>query len=275
MSSQRLTDYVALGTSGDRPGSLDLATGCSGFRWETDTGAWVWDGSNWVQFSGTDVGGNVSGPGSSSVGNIAIFDTTGGDNIDDSGVAVADVLVSSNIGTTVAAAPSGSADTPLFDDGSGGFTNGTRHGDTLDVATVDGSTTAGNAAVWDSDGNLIDFGSPPGSGGGGFNPITKTADYAVLSGDSGADFNNDGAGADIVLSLPAAAPNLIYGAAVHDANYIKFLADGTDQIAIGTDNSAAGGYVRSNAPFSYIELRCHVAGQWVASTIMGTWSIDA
>lgn len=52
MSSQRLTDFLALGTSGDRPVSLDLPATCVGFRWETDTGAFVWDGAAWVNFAG-------------------------------------------------------------------------------------------------------------------------------------------------------------------------------------------------------------------------------
>jgi len=45
--------------------------------------------------------GAMSGPASSAVGNIPVFDTTGGTSLDDSGVAIANVLVSSNIGTTV------------------------------------------------------------------------------------------------------------------------------------------------------------------------------
>lgn len=54
MSSQRLADFLALGTVGDRPVSLDLPDTCVGFRWETDSGAWIWDGSSWVQISGVD-----------------------------------------------------------------------------------------------------------------------------------------------------------------------------------------------------------------------------
>lgn len=147
------------------------------------------------------------------------------------------------------------------DSGSGG-TKG------LVPAPAAGDATAGKFlkadATWDT---------PPGSGGG-FTAVTKTADYTVLSGDSGTDFNNDGAGADVVLSLPAAVPNLVYGAAVHAAHYIKFLADGTDTISISPLRSASGGYVRSNVPDDYIELKCHVTGRWLASTAVGGWSID-
>lgn len=284
MSSQRFPDYLGIGTHADRPASLDLALGCLGIYYETDTDStFAWDGSIWHQISGAGGSGGISeltgdvtaGPGTGSQATTIANDAVTTSKIDDSAVTNAK-LANMNAhtfkgnNTGEAAAPSdltatqatAELDVMVGDSGSGG-TKG------LVPAPAAGDASAGKFlkadGTWDT----------PAGGGGGFAAVTKTADYTVLSGDSGTDFNNDGAGADIVLSLPAAAPNLLYGAAVHDADYIKFLADGSDQIAIGTDNSAAGGYVRSNAPYSYIELRCHVAGQWVASTMAGTWSIDA
>src|SRR5690606_202079 len=47
--------------------------------------------------------GEMSGPDTSVVDNIAVFDTTDGSSVDDSGVSINDVLVSSDIGTTVQA----------------------------------------------------------------------------------------------------------------------------------------------------------------------------
>jgi len=104
--------------------------------------------------------------------------------------------------------------------------------------------------------------------------VTKTADYTILSGDTGKDFNNNGALGDVVLSLPSAVPPLIFAVSVHAAHYIKLLADGTDKIAVGPDNSAAGGYVRNNALYNHIEIRCAVAGQWYTSSFVGNWGID-
>lgn len=70
-------------------------------------------------------------------------------------------------GTDYAAAPTGSANTPLLNNGSGGFTNGTSTGNTTNFVTSSGSLTAGNCAQWDASRNLIDSGSPCGSGTGG------------------------------------------------------------------------------------------------------------
>lgn len=75
-------------------------------------------------------------------------------------------------GTDYAAAPSGSANTPLFDDGSGGFTNGTRSGNTTAVVTTTGSLTTGHLAVWDAGGNAIDGGAVPSGGSGGIGDVT-------------------------------------------------------------------------------------------------------
>ncbi len=68
--------------------------------------------------------------------------------------------------------PSGSANTPLFDDGDGGFTNGTRSGDTTKVVTTTGSLTTGHIATWDANGNAIDGGPVPSGGSGGVGDVT-------------------------------------------------------------------------------------------------------
>jgi hypothetical protein len=62
--------------------------------------------------------------------------------------------------------PTGSANTPLFNDGSSGFTNGTRSGNTTKVVTTTGSLTSGHCAQWDASGNATDAGAACGSGSG-------------------------------------------------------------------------------------------------------------
>ncbi len=114
-----------------------------------------------------------------------------------------------------------------------------------------------------------------GGGAGGLTLVTKTADYTLLSGDSGKIYDNIGAGADIVLSLPPAARGLNYSATVMANHYIKLLADGTDVISVDVDSSAAGGYVRSTSQYSCIALRAHGAGRWIVSSIEGAWKIDS
>jgi len=70
-------------------------------------------------------------------------------------------------GTDYAAAPSGSTNTPLFNNGSGGFTNGTRTGNTTAVATTTGAFTSGNCVQSDANHNFVDSGGTCGGGGGG------------------------------------------------------------------------------------------------------------
>jgi hypothetical protein len=105
--------------------------------------------------------------------------------------------------------------------------------------------------------------------------VTKTANYTILTGDSGKHFNNIGASADIALTLPAAAANLNYGFALDAAHYLRVNANGTDVISLGGSNSAGGGYVRSNSDSAYLLLIAHGTGKWKAISTMGPWSIDS
>ena len=109
-----------------------------------------------ISASGLGVTGalNVSGTTTLSTGLSGLLKATSG------------VVSVGSAGTDYAAAPSGSANTPLFNNGSGGFTNGTRSGNTTKVATVTGSTTTDNCAKWDANGNIVDAGAACGSGGG-------------------------------------------------------------------------------------------------------------
>jgi len=71
-------------------------------------------------------------------------------------------------GIDYAAAPGGAANTPVFANGSGGFTAGTRSGNTTAVVTKDASSPAANdCAKWDASGNLTTAGAACGGGGGG------------------------------------------------------------------------------------------------------------
>lgn len=74
-------------------------------------------------------------------------------------------LANAVAGTDYAAAPSGGANTPLFNNGSGGFTNGTRSGNTTVVGTTSGILTSGDCVKFDASGNLIDNGSACGASG--------------------------------------------------------------------------------------------------------------
>lgn len=248
MTDSRLESFVGLGTSGDRPVSLDLPSVCAGFRYETDTGTWVWDGSSWVQITDVMVGANgiseltgdvTAGPGTGSqVATIANDAVTTAKIID---AAVTNAKMANMVAGTWKGNNTGSPAAPQ------------------DVTTAD-LATALSAFL-------------PGIGGF-IVTATKTADYTILLGEAGTHFNNIGAGGDIALNLPPVLDGLDYAFSVHAAHYIRINADGTDTIALGDNESAAGGYVRSNDPYSYLVLVTHGGGRWEAYSIVGAWGID-
>lgn len=48
-SSSRITDYLGVGVAASRPTTPNLATGCLGLYFATDTLVWsVWNGSAWI-----------------------------------------------------------------------------------------------------------------------------------------------------------------------------------------------------------------------------------
>jgi hypothetical protein len=131
--------------------------------------------------------------------------------------------------------------------------------DTYEVFVGDG-TTAGGILIGGAVSSLV--------------ILSKTANYTILNTDSGKQFNNDGAGGAVNLTLPAAVVGLNYAAAVVAAQYLRLTAGGVDQIYWGDDVSAAGGYVRHNAPGAFVSLICHASGFWHISSIVGSWSLD-
>jgi hypothetical protein len=115
----------------------------------------------------------------------------------------------------------------------------------------------------------------PGNVGASLTTVTKATNYTVLAGDTGTHFNNNGASVDLIMTLPSAVANLNYGFLVAAAHYVRISVQAGQHIAIDFQNSLAGGYVRSNAPFSFLLIECHFNGQWIASSMVGTWSVDS
>lgn len=246
MTSQRMEDFLGLGTSGTRPSSLDLPSVCAGFRYETDTGTWVWDGSAWVQITGTGVDGI----------NQLTGDVTAGPG---NGSQVA--IIAPNAVTTGKLAAGAASNAKLAD---------------MPDGTIKANIAGTAAAPQDIDAaQLAELLAPYLPGSIFILPLAKLADYTLTPVDSATQFNNATATADIVLSLPDAAAGLWYGFAVFEPFYLKIEASGSDVISLGADSTAAGGYVRSNLPFSFITLQAHSAGRWITSSVVGAWSIDA
>jgi hypothetical protein len=89
------------------------------------------------------------------------------------GTTTTGVVSTATAGTDYAAPPSGSANTPLFNDGSGGFTNGTRSGNTTTVVTTTGSQTSGRCVEIDANGNHVQASGACGIAGSGYGTIQE------------------------------------------------------------------------------------------------------
>jgi hypothetical protein len=155
---------------------------------------------------------------------------------------------SATSGTDYAPATSGAANLPLFTNGSGGTTTGTRSGNTTEAATVNGATTSGHVATWDANGNVQDGGAAPsptetnitptplaGTTAGtvqcyqdivghrkttlcyvnGYENSTGTAQTISLSANGGSAFSSIGA----VISNTASAPVTLSGSPANTINF--------------------------------------------------------
>ena len=107
---------------------------------------------------------------------------------------------------------------------------------------------------------------------GPVNFTTKTAAYTIPASACGSAYNNTGATGSVTLTLPAAAPGLNYFFTVDAAQTLEVLGAGTDQIAIGASNSSSNN-VTANATYATLWLYAYKAGQWVAISSTGTWTV--
>ncbi len=96
--------------------------------------------------------------------------------------------------------------------------------------------------------------------------VSLTADYTVLDIDDGTHFNNLGATADIVVTLPTPAAGLYYAFVVLSAYYIRI--NGTIMQG-GLTNT----YIRSSTPGHYLALEAHDSSGWIVSSTVGAWSL--
>lgn len=146
------------------------------------------------------------------------------------------------------------------------------------TSTINGAGTLvlnqNDAALVVSDGTNY-FALVSRTSGDGTVPVSShTGDYSVLAADSGTHFDNIGAAGTVIFSLPSVAAGLSFGFLVSAAQTVRVAAAGSEQIAIGGTNSAAGGNVESNTPFSFIQVESHGVGQWVASSSVGSWTVN-
>ncbi|HKU51979.1 MAG TPA: hypothetical protein VJQ25_05900 [Nitrospira sp.] len=103
---------------------------------------------------------------------------------------------------------------------------------------------------------------------------SQTTNYSIGSGNNGTTYNNIGAAGDIVGSLPAPADGLWYRFAVYAAHYHQISATGGVTISSVDDTSVSDGYIRSNLPYSLIQLEAQDNSGWIASNVTGPWGVD-
>ena len=101
---------------------------------------------------------------------------------------------------------------------------------------------------------------------------TKTAAFTVPASACGTMYNNIGATGSVTFTLPAAVAGLWYGFTVDAAQTVEVLGNGTDQIAIGASNSSSEN-VTASAAFATLVIYAYKAGQWVAVSSTGTWTV--
>ena len=103
---------------------------------------------------------------------------------------------------------------------------------------------------------------------------TKTAAYTLLPNteDFGATFSNLGASGAVVLTLPIAAPGLMFDMKLEVAQNFSFTADSTSHFVDywGTDTAAAASLTSGRIGNS-ITIFCDVALEWRVSMSAGEW----
>lgn len=103
----------------------------------------------------------------------------------------------------------------------------------------------------------------------------KTAAYTVVTpNDNGKTFTNEGAGAEVVFSLPPATVGQWYRFRVKATQELRIDPNGTETIALPSTGAqqAAGAYLTANAIGEGCEIECVKAGEWEVNSYTGTWT---
>lgn len=107
------------------------------------------------------------------------------------------------------------------------------------------------------------------------NPVTASASgpVALTAADSGKLFTNEGAAAEVEFNLPAAAPGLEFSFVVQDVDGVQVNAAAGDTIRIAASVSAAAGLIEATAIGNAVKLKAINATEWVATSVVGTWTV--
>lgn len=142
-------------------------------------------------------------------------------------------------GTDFAAATTGTANTPLFNNGSGGFTNGTRSGNTTAVVTTTGTQTANDCVTIDVNGNHVAAGGACTIGGGGITQLTSDVTAGPGTGSQAATIANAAVTLAKIANASANDKLLGSGNSGSGASYAEITL-GSGLTMTGTTLSASG-----------------------------------
>ncbi len=101
---------------------------------------------------------------------------------------------------------------------------------------------------------------------------SKSSDYQVVATESGRHFNNTGASGTVIFTLPPAADQLQYCFFRTAAQLLRVDAGPSVKISVGVNQTANDGYVEATTDQAGICLEAHGANQWLARSIIGTWT---
>ncbi len=101
----------------------------------------------------------------------------------------------------------------------------------------------------------------------------STTPVSILGVSAGTSYTNEGATAEVEITLPGALEGIIYTFTVQDADGIKIIADTGDTININGVVSASGGYAESLSIGSTLTLTSINGTEWIATSNVGTWLV--
>lgn len=107
--------------------------------------------------------------------------------------------------------------------------------------------------------------------------LAKTTTYGVAASDGKTIFTNEGASAQVEFDLPTApvAPaGYCYTFIAQDSDGIKIVANTGDTIRLASSVSASAGNIQSNAVGDSVKLCSINATEWMATEIVGTWTVN-
>lgn len=98
---------------------------------------------------------------------------------------------------------------------------------------------------------------------------------SIVHIENGLAFTNAGASGSVQFDLPAARVGMEFRFIVVAAQQLQIDPNGTETIAIGNSQQAAGKYVWADAAGETVLLRCIKAGEWEDWQSLGTWTAEA